>query len=242
MPMPWMNTPEACALQLVIAVAGSSLACRATLQGQVRRLARDNPQVLYYVQTREKAVALTIDDGPDPATTPKLLDVLERNGAHATFFIITGRVAGNESLLRRMLNEQHELGNHLRQDEPSIRLSPEEFERQLVESHELLSGFASMRWFRPGSGKHDARMLATLRKHGYTCALGSVYPFDPQIPWSWFSTRFILSHAQAGSIIILHDWGSKGRRTAKTLSRVLPALRERGFRIVTLSELERVRQ
>lgn len=99
-----------------------------------------------------------------------------------------------------------------------------------------------MRWFRPGSGKYDERMLATLQKYGYTCALGSVYPFDPQIPWSWFSTRFILGSAQAGSIIILHDWGAKGRRTAKTLSKVLPALRERGFRIVTLSELERLRQ
>lgn len=187
-------------------------------------------------------MALTIDDGPDPATTPMLLDVLERNGAHATFFIITERVPGNEGLLRRMLNEHHELGNHLLRDEPSIRLSPEQFERQLVESHELLSGFSAMRWFRPGSGKYDARMLATLQKHGYTCALGSVYPFDPQIPWSWFSTRFILSNAQPGSIIILHDWGSKGGRTAKTLSKVLPALRERGFRIVTLSELERLRQ
>lgn len=187
-------------------------------------------------------MALTIDDGPDPVTTPAILDVLQRNGAHATFFIITGRVPGNEGLLRRMVAGDHELGNHLLRDEPSIKLSPEEFERQLLDSHAVLSELAAIRWFRPGSGKYDARMLATLEKHGYRCALGSVYPFDPQIRWSWFSRRFILSTVQAGSVVILHDWGSKGKRTLKTLSKVLPALRNRGFRIVTLTELEALRK
>jgi len=95
---------------------------------------------------------------------------------------------------------------------------------------------------RPGSGRFDARMLATLQRHGYRGALGSVYPFDPQVRWSWFSRRFILSNTKAGSIIILHDSGAKGRRTIKTLSGVLPALRKRGLRIVTLTELTRLRR
>lgn len=220
------------------AVAVSSLSCRATVQGQVRRLARKNPQVLYYVDTDAKAVALTIDDGPDPVTTPEILDVLGGNEARATFFIISSRVAGNEACLRRMVAEDHELGNHMLRDETSIKLSPEEFERQLLESDEVLSAFAPVCWFRPGSGRYDPRMLATLERHGYRCALGSVYPFDPQVRWSWFSRRFILSNVQAGSIVILHDWGAKGRRTVKTLSQVLPALRERGLRVVTLTELE----
>jgi len=217
-----------------------SLSCRAIIQGPVRRLARHNPAVLYYVKTNAKALALTIDDGPDPITTPGILDVLERNGAHATFFIITGRVPGNEKPVQRMVDGHHELGNHMPRDEPSIRLSPEEFERQLLESDAVLSGFSPMWWFRPGSGRYDARMLATLQEHGYRCALGSVYPFDPHIRWSWFSARFILSNAQAGSIIILHDSGSRGRRTVKTLSTVLPALRRRGFSMVTLTELIRL--
>jgi peptidoglycan/xylan/chitin deacetylase (PgdA/CDA1 family) len=226
----------------LIATLGASLSCRATLQGQVRRLARHNPAVLYYVDTQAKAVALTIDDGPDRVTTPQILDVLERDDAQATFFIITGRVPGNEKVLQRMVDGHHELGNHMLRDEPSIRLSGEEFERQLLEAHAVLSGFGPVRWFRPGGGRYDARMLATLQEHGYRCALGSVYPFDPQIRWSWFSARFILSTAQAGSVIILHDSGAKGRRTVKTLATVLPALKKRGFRIVTLTELARLGQ
>jgi len=145
---------------VVLALAGSSLSCRAAVQWKVGHLARDNPQVLYRVETQAKAVALTIDDGPDAATTPEILRVLERNGAHATFFIITSRVPGNEDLLRRMVAEGHELGNHLLRDEPSLKLPPEEFERQLVKSDEMLSEFATRRWFRPGAGWYDARMLA----------------------------------------------------------------------------------
>jgi len=80
-------------------------------------------------------------------------------------------------------------------------------------------------------------MLETLARHDYACALGSAYPFDPQIRWSWFSRRFILSNVRPGGVIILHDWGGKGRRTVKTLSALLPALAKRGYRVVTLTQL-----
>ncbi|MFI4941970.1 MAG: polysaccharide deacetylase family protein [Burkholderiales bacterium] len=106
-----------------------------------------------------------------------------------------------KELVRRMLAEGHEIGNHMVRDEPSIELPAPEFERQLGESHELLSGFAPMRWFRPGSGHYDARMLKALDRRGYRLALGSVYPFDPQIRWSWFSKRFILGNVREGSIV-----------------------------------------
>jgi len=225
------------ALPVLLASLALTLSCRTVLHRQVRRLAEGNPEVLYHVETKERAVALTIDDGPDPVTTAKILGVLKENHARATFFIITGRIPGNEKLLKRMVGEGHELGNHLTRDEPSVRLAPEEFEHELLESHRVLSGFATIRWFRPGSGKYNKPMLATLEKHGYRCALGSVYPFDPYIPWSWFSRRFILHHARPGSIIVLHDVGGRGERTAKTLSKVLPELERRGFRVVTLTEL-----
>ncbi len=228
-------------LAVVTAAAAASLSCGALYRYKVRDLAHDHPDVVYFVDTRAKAVALTLDDGPDATTTPAILDLLGPNGARATFFLITSRVPGNEELVRRMLAEGHEIGNHMLRDEPSIELPPQEFERQLGESHELLSGFAPVRWFRPGSGHYDARMLKALDRRGYRCALGSVYPFDPQIRWSWFSKRFILGNVREGSIVILHDAGSNGRRTLKTLKGVLPELKKRGFRVLTLSELEALR-
>jgi peptidoglycan/xylan/chitin deacetylase (PgdA/CDA1 family) len=85
-------------------------------------------------------------------------------------------------------------------------------------------------------------MLSIVHEHGYQCALGSVHPFDPQIPSSWFAARYILGIVQPGSIIVLHDYGSRGERTVAALETVLPELDRRGFRVVTLSELSDLAQ
>lgn len=200
-------------------------------------LARRSPQVVYFVETEEPVVALTIDDGPDPATTPRILDLLKQHDARATFFLITSRIPGNEDLVARTVEEHHELGNHLTTDRPSILLDAGEFERQLLESHDMLSQFTEVLWFRPGSAWYSAQMLSILDKHGYRCALGSVYPFDPQIPSSWFAAHYVLRNVRAGSIIVLHDYGARAERTAAALATILPELRRRGFQVVTLSEL-----
>ena len=199
--------------------------------------AKLSPEVVYLIDTQEPMVALTIDDGPDPAATPKILDVLGQHDAHATFFLVASRIPGNEEVVARTVEEGHELANHLTTDKPSIALSPAEFERQLLESHDVLSRFSDVRWFRPGSGWYNAEMLSILHEHGYRCALGSVYPFDPQIPSAWFASRYILRNVRPGSIIVLHDYGARGERTASALATILPELNRRGFRVVTLSEL-----
>ena len=163
--------------------------------------------------------------------------MLESNAARATFFVITDRIPGNEALVKRIVESGHELGNHLTQDEPSVDLDPETFERELVRSHEALSAYASPRWFRPGSGWHDDRMLEVLERHGYRMALASDYPLDAHIPWSGFARRFLLWRAKPGAVMLLHDAEGRGERTAETLAAVLPELRRRGYRVVSLSEL-----
>jgi peptidoglycan/xylan/chitin deacetylase (PgdA/CDA1 family) len=203
----------------------------------VALLARCSPDVVYWVETEQPVVALTIDDGPDPVATPKILDVLKRHDAHGTFFLLSSRVPGNEDLVRRTVEEGHEIANHLVVDEASILLSDSEFERQLLEADGVLSDFAKVHWFRPGSGWYNDRMISILRRHGYQCALGSVYPFDPQVPSSWFATHHVLWNVRPGSIIVLHDYGARGERTATALATILPVLNRRGLRVVTLSEL-----
>jgi peptidoglycan/xylan/chitin deacetylase (PgdA/CDA1 family) len=200
--------------------------------------AERHADVVYSVDTDEPVVALTIDDGPDPVSTRQILDVLARHDARATFFLIAERVPGNE-VVEAIVDAGHEVGNHLTRDEPSIDLEPEAFERELLEAHRVLSGFAAPRWFRPGSGWHDDAMLEILERHAYRCALGSAYPLDAQVPSTWFATRVVLWRAEPGAIIILHDRGARGERTVQTLERLLPELGRRGYRVVSLSELER---
>lgn len=203
----------------------------------VEILARRSPEVVYYVETEEPVVALTIDDGPDPIATAGILDLLGRYDARATFFLISTHIPGNEELVVRTVAEGHEIANHLTTDEPSVLLDLLEFERRLTEAHNVLSDYSKVRWFRPGSGWFNTDMLSIVHQHDYRCALGSVYPFDPQIPSARFAARYILANVRPGSIIVLHDYGARGERTLMALSTILPELRDRGWRVVTLSEL-----
>lgn len=193
---------------------------------------------LYYVDTRLPLIALTLDDGPDPETTDEILSVLAEHGARATFFLISDRVEGNESLVSRIVEAGHELGNHMTSDEPSVHLSPAEFEFALLEADSSLSRFATLRWTRPGSGWYDATMVSIARAHGYRVALASIYPYDGTIAWPAFSTWHMLVNARPGAVIALHDGGDRGRRTVAVLREALPALQARGYRAVTLSELQ----
>jgi peptidoglycan/xylan/chitin deacetylase (PgdA/CDA1 family) len=201
------------------------------------KLSQRSPEVLYSVETNQPMVALTIDDGPDPETTPLILDILADWDVQATFFVITDRIPGNENLIRRILSEGHEIGNHMTSDEPSIQLGLPEFERRLNLSASVLSEFGEIKWFRPGSGWYNSEMLETIHDKGYRCVLGSVYPYDPQLGSSWFSTRYVLWKVKPGSIIILHDHGTRGDRTVAVLKKILPELGHRGYRVVKLSDL-----
>jgi peptidoglycan/xylan/chitin deacetylase (PgdA/CDA1 family) len=222
--------------RLVLPILAFSLA--GGLMFQPDWLARTvSKRVTYSVDTAEPAVALTIDDGPDPQTTPALLDILRAHQSRATFFLITDRISGNEALLQRMIAEGHELGNHMTREQPSILLGKDGFARELLVADSTLSPFGEVRWLRPGSGWFSSGMLETAESQGYRLALASIYPFDATIPSTWFASEFILWRAKPGAIILLHDYGDRGERTAETLERVLPELASRGYRVVTLSEL-----
>jgi len=201
------------------------------------RLRARSPEVLYSIETNHPVVALTIDDGPDETYSPMILELLEAYHAHATFFLITERIPGNEEILRRMIEEGHELGNHLTSDEPSIALAIEEFEQELVQSDRVLSQYGDVIWMRPGSGWFNEEMLEIVRRHDYQLALGSIYPYDPQIGLAWYSAKYVLWKAKPGAVIVLHDYQKRGLRTVEALKIILPELADRGYQVVTLTEL-----
>ena len=87
-----------------------------------------------------------------------------------------------------MVAEGHEIGNHVTADEMSVRLSPEEFERKLHRAHDLFSGYAQVRWFRPASGWFNERMVGAIRELDDRLALGSIFPFDTHQSWPGFSS------------------------------------------------------
>ena len=207
----------------------------------VPRIATHSPRCLYAVSTTVRAVALTLDDGPDPAYTAAILDALRAHHARATFFLISERVPGSEHLVERMVAEGHELGNHLSREQSAIRLVPAEFEASAREAGRALARFAPVRWLRPGSGWYDGAMLDTIERLGYRCALGSVYPYDPHLRSPYIASAYIRANVRPGAVIVLHEGRERGPRTVSTLERILPALTAAGYSVVTLSELDRAR-
>ncbi len=139
--------------------------------------------------------------------------------------------------MRDIVSRGHEIGNHLIDEAPSALLAPAEFARALERSHQTLSAYADIHWFRPGSGWINPRMLAEIRKYGYRCALGSIYPYDGQIASARFSRHFIQANAFPGAVVVLHDGGSRGLRTAAILEKILPNFQASGWRFTTLSGL-----
>lgn len=198
------------------------------------------PGVTYFIKTNKKVVAITIDDGPDEKTTPKILETISSYDAKVTFFLISSKLKGNENIITSIINDGHEIGNHLTEDKPSVKLTPEEFERELLLAHKVLLDFTEPHWLRPASGWYTSKMLKIAQKYGYQVALGSVFPYDTHIASSWYASIHILANVRPGSIIVLHDCGSRGERTNETLNIILPKLRNKGYDFVTLSQISQV--
>lgn len=206
----------------------------------VRYLEYRWPDVLWRVLTSSKVVALTIDDGPSDYTN-KIVDILNANGAKATFFVIGSQVPGREEVLQSLIRGGNELSNHAMHDEPSRSLSNAELEDQIHTMEGLIhKAYAAVdedpppKYFRPGSGFFTERMRRVLRRLDYRLVLGSIYPHDPQIPYWRINARHILSMLRPGGIIICHDGRSW---TAPMLRNVLPKIRQQGYRITTVTEL-----
>lgn len=198
------------------------------------------PDVLWYVRTNSKVIALTIDDAPSEYTN-EILDLLKANGATATFFVIGSQVAGREKILEDLIRNGNELGNHAMHDEPSRSLSDDVLAQQIeTVKQQIHTAYTSAdiggppNYFRPGSGFFSERMRKNVKELGYQLVLGNIYPHDPNIPYWRVNAWHILSMLQPGGIIICHDRRS---RIVPMLRKVLPEMKRRGYRVVTITEL-----
>jgi peptidoglycan-N-acetylglucosamine deacetylase len=198
------------------------------------------PTVCCSRQTDEPVVALTFDDGPHPEVTDAVLDVLAMHEARATFFLIGDRITGNEGVVARIVDEGHELGDHLMHDEATILLSRKRFREHLTEARDLLADYQEVSWWRPGSGWTTRSMVREAQALGLRCVLGTVAITDgpPPEAGSWREQR-LLAQINEGAVVVLHEGTSARRDVVATTDWLLTRLAERGLHSVTLSELSR---
>jgi cellulose synthase/poly-beta-1,6-N-acetylglucosamine synthase-like glycosyltransferase/peptidoglycan/xylan/chitin deacetylase (PgdA/CDA1 family)/spore germination protein YaaH len=205
-----------------------------------------------YVVTRHggatRKVALTFDDGPDPRYTPQILDALQKAGVRATFFVIGVNGELNPGLIRREVNEGHEIGNHTF-THPNISLiSPAQFQLELSASQRLLAAVVGRQTllFRPPYATDSEpetvdqlRQIEMATQKGYLIVGMQIDPDDWQRPGVGEIVLRTLAGAERGegNVILLHDSGGDRSQTVKALPLIIETLRSRGFEFVTISDL-----
>ena len=191
-----------------------------------------------------KTVALTFDDGPDPAWTPKILDVLARQHVPATFFVVGTEVARHPELARRLVREGHEIGAHTFTHPdlaslPSWRRDLEDSQVQLAIAYATGRSTSLLR--PPYSSFADALTdddYATVRAiggQGYLTVLDDVDSEDWKRPGVDTIVRNATPQGDEGAIVLMHDAGGDRAQTVAALDRLIPRLRDEGYRFTTVS-------
>jgi peptidoglycan-N-acetylglucosamine deacetylase len=192
-----------------------------------------------------RQIALTFDDGPSEWTA-ELLDVLGSKGAKATFFVMGSAVAGQEEVLRRLVNEGHELGNHFYSHTDSRQLSDREICREISITAELLDkiGCGRPTLVRPPYGVQPERVSRLARRLGYGPTV--LWTIDPR---DWCSesdeiAEAVTDQAHPGAIVLLHDGRANAspghetrRQTVLAVEKLLVELAASGYSFVPVSKI-----
>jgi peptidoglycan/xylan/chitin deacetylase (PgdA/CDA1 family) len=178
-------------------------------------------------------IALTFDDGPNPETTSKILDVLRAHKVSATFFVVGKRVHGNESILQRMQREGHEIGNHSWSHGDFSKMTPQQIHSEIDATQKAVkgAGVPAPRLFRPpyGSMSQDTKKALPLR-----IALWNEDPRDWEAKDAASVQAALLASARPGGVIDAHDIYHV---TADALAPTIVELKARNFSFVTVSQM-----
>jgi len=180
---------------------------------------------------RRGEVAITIDDGPDPEVTPRVLDLLDRSGVKATFFCIADKVARHPWLAREIVARGHDLQNHSFAHRHTFAfLGPNGYAAELSQAQQTIEAITGHRprFFRAPAGVRNCFLDPVMRQSGLTLVSWTRRGFDTRRALPRQVLRRLTQRLAAGDILLLHDGnaGSSPSGDPLILS-VLPALIER---------------
>lgn len=193
-----------------------------------------NAKVKPYCE-RFKCIALTFDDGPWPYT-PALLDNLKKHKAKATFFVLGRKVESRADMMKRMVDEGHEIGNHTWDHPDLTKLSDEEILSEIASTQQVIQETAGITpvFMRPPNGATNTRVGSLMKTFGLPQILWTGSTLD----WQARDTKVIkertLKFAKRDAVILLHDIVPE---TVKAMETVVDTLTKKGYKLVTVSTL-----
>lgn len=182
-------------------------------------------------------IALTFDDGPSAALTPKLLDLLAARHLKATFFVVGQNAADHPDILKRAVREGHEIANHSWSHPNLGKMSDEAVRRELQKTDDAIAAAIGKRptLMRPPYGSITASQKKWIHQEfGYRIIIWDVDPLDWKRPGPSVVAARILKETKAGSIVLAHDIHAP---TIEAMPRTFDQLIEKGFKSVTVTEL-----
>ena len=182
----------------------------------------------------KKRIALSFDDGPRPETTPRVLEILKKYNAHATFYIVGSHVEGNESIIKQIVAEGHELGNHSYSHPLLPKKSADEVYKEVHNTSDLIakaSGGLRPMSLRPPYGGFD-KMVA--EQAGIAIVNWSIDSLDWKYRDAAKTIEHIKENAHNGGILLMHDIHEE---SVEALPTIIEYLQAEGYELVTVDEL-----
>ena len=195
------------------------------------------PKEFLSVRAHGPYVAMTFDDGPHPTNTPQLLDILLARNIKATFFTIGTNAGYYPKLLRRMIAEGHEIGNHTQNHPDLSTMTDTQVRMELDACHNAIvaaTGVAPVLMRPPYGALTKAQRIWIAQEYGYYIAFWDLDPLDWQLPGSAVVADRIASSVRNGSKVLSHDIKAG---TIAAMPLALDRLIAKGYKFVTVSEL-----
>lgn len=190
------------------------------------------------IKTKQKVIALTFDDGPNPLYTIQLLDILKKHSAQATFFVIGERAKKYPEIIKNIYSVGHEIGNHSWSHALLLGKSFAFIREEIEKTDTLLRslGYTKEIYFRSPYGLKFFVLPWVLFKMNKKNILFNILAWDWLKPGKKWLTFWIVKRATPGSIILLHD-GMPNDDLIAAVDEILTKLTAKGFQFVTISEL-----
>ena len=191
------------------------------------------------INPEKPMVAFTFDDGVKEYYTLKVLDILYENQATATFFINGKNIRSNEALVKKVVGEGHELGNHTFKHNDLTTLTHDEIklevEKTQSEVERVIPGY-SLKYVRPPYGRYDDKVLKAISQ---PLVLWDLDSGDWTSPDANKIYSEVMKNVKDGDIIVFHDDNAE---TVEAIARTVPELQKIGIQLVTLTQLDYYRQ
>lgn len=196
----------------------------------------------YFVQnTQDKVIYLTFDAGFENGNTPAILDALKKHNAPATFFLVGNYLETSPDLVKRMVAEGHNVGNHTFHHPDMSKISTKEaFEKELTDLEALYqqtTGRPMKKYYRPPQGKYSESNLKMASDMGYKTffwSLAYVDWYEDKQPTKEEAFKKLLGRIHPGAVVLLH---STSKTNGQILDELLTKWEEMGYRFGSLDDL-----